>query len=192
MHARVAAFAFVLFGAVGAAAQGPPGLAGTWRLNRELSQDLSERIKAVAGSEQMSGGPRTWATETWLPWKANFGENDRLTVRDFLLAAVPAFDAIEIVQGPDEVTTVHGEGASRIFNLKRESAGTSALSGEKVKRQARLEGGRLVLESKGKDGTFEESLTPEASGTRLVYVLHLEQKRLKGPLEARLVYDRAP
>ena len=27
-------------------------------------------------------------------------------------------------------------------------------------------------------------------GGRLVYVLRLEQKRLKDPLEARLVYDR--
>jgi hypothetical protein len=190
MHARIAAL--VLLAAAGAAAEEPPGLAGSWRLSTTLSQDLSERIKAVAGSAQMSGGPRTWATETWLPWKANFGENDRLTVRDFLLAAVPAFDAIEIEQGEGEVRTVHGEGGSRIFNLKRESAGTSALSGEKVKRQARLEAGQLVLESKGKEGSLRETLTLEDSGARLVYLLRLEQKRLEGPLEARLVYDRAP
>jgi hypothetical protein len=190
MHARVAAL--VLFAAAAAAAEEPPGLTGAWSLNRELSQNLAERIKAVAGSEQMAGGPRTWATETWLPWKANFGENDRLTVREFLLAAVPAFDAIEIEQGAGEVKTVHGEGASRIFNLTRKSAGTSALGGEKVERQARLEGGQLVLESKGKDGVFQETLTLESAGARVVYTLRLEQKRLKGPLEARLVYDRAP
>jgi hypothetical protein len=170
------------------AAQDAPTLAGTWRLNRQLSQDLSDHVKAVAGSAQMSGGPQTWATETWLPWKANFSEGERLTVRDFLLAAVPAFETVEIAQGADEVRTVHGEAGLRIFNLKRTSAGTSAMSGETVKRQAKLQGGQLLLESKGKDGEFRESFTLE--GGRLVYVLHLEQKRLEKPLDARLVYDR--
>ena len=171
-----------------AAAQDAPGLAGTWRLNHQLSQDLADHVKAVAGSAQMSGGPQTWATETWLPWKANFSEGERLTVRDFLLAAVPAFETVEIEQGADEVRTIHGEAGARIFNLKRTSAGTSAISGETVKRQAKLEGGQLLLESKGKEGEFRESFSIEMG--RLVYVLHLEQKRLEKPLDARLVYDR--
>lgn len=175
-----------------AAAQDAPGVAGTWTLNRDLSQDLAAKIKLVAGPEQMAGGPRTWATETWLPWKANFGEGDRLSVRDFLLAAVPAFDSIDVEQATDEVKTVHGEGNSRIFHLSRTSAGTGALGGETVTRGARLEGARLVLESKGKEGRFLESFTLEPSGKQLVYLLRLEQKRLKDPLEARLVYDRAP
>jgi hypothetical protein len=179
----------VVFTAAGAAgAQDGAGLAGTWRLNHQLSQDLAGHIKSVAGSAQMSGGPQTWATETWLPWKANFGENERLTVREFLLAAVPAFESLEIEQGADEVRTVHGESGSRIFYLKRASAGTSAISGETVKRQARLEGGQLLLESKGKEGEFRESFSLD--GGRLVYVLHLEQKKLEKPLDARLVYDR--
>lgn len=187
MRAHIAGLV-LLAGAGFAPAQEAPRLTGTWRLNHELSQDLAGHVKAVAGSEQMSGGPRTWATETWLPWKANFSEGERLSVRDFLLAAVPAFEAIEIDLGADEVKTIHGEAGSRIFNLKRSSAGTSALSGETVKRQARLEAGRLVLESKGKEGEFREAFTLD--GARLVYVLRLEQKRLKQPLEARLVYDR--
>ncbi|HET9317962.1 MAG TPA: hypothetical protein VFQ51_20375 [Vicinamibacteria bacterium] len=187
MRTRLAVLVFAT--AAGAAgAEDAPGLAGTWRLNRELSQDLAGHIKAVAGSAQMSGGPQTWATETWLPWKANFGENERLTVRDFLLAAVPAFESLEIEQGADEVRTVHGEAGSRRFYLTRSSAGTSAISGETVKRQARLQGGQLLLESKGKEGEFRETFSLD--GGRLVYVLHLEQKRLEKPLDARLVYDR--
>ena len=181
MRARLAGL--VLFTAAATAgAQEAPGLAGTWRLNRELSQDLAGHIKAVAG------GPQTWATETWLPWKANFSEGERLTVRDFALAAVPAFETVEIERGADEVRTIHGEAGSRLFYLKRTSAGTSAISGETVKRQARLEGSQLQLESKGKEGEFLETFTLE--GGRLVYVLHLEQKRLEKPLDARLVYDR--
>ncbi len=186
MRARWAVL--VLLTAAGTAAAQEASFGGTWRLNRQLSQDLAEHIKAVAGSAQMAGGPRTWATETWLPWKAGFGENERLSVRDFLLAAVPAFETIEIEQDAEEVRTIHGEAGSRRFYLKRTSAGTSAISGETVKRQARVEHGQLLLESKGKEGDFREAFSLE--GGRLVYVLHLDQKKLEKPLDARLVYDR--
>jgi hypothetical protein len=189
MFTRVAAL--VVFGAAAAAsAQDTPGLGGRWALNHERSQDLASRIKEVAGSETMAGGP-SWSDNTWIPWGADFKEGERLSVREFLLGAVPAFDSVEIQPRADEVTTVHGAGASRIFRLSRASAGTSALSGETVKRQASFEGGTLVLESKGKEGLFRETFTLEPAGT-LVYQLHLKQKRLKAPLEVRLVYDRAP
>lgn len=180
---------FVLLATAAAAAQDAPGLSGTWTINRELSQDLKAKVEAIAGSAQMSGGPRTWATETWLPWGNDFGEPERLSVREFMLGAVPAFESIEIQQGADEVKTVHGEAGSRIFNLTRASAGSGA-SGETVTRQARLDGRQLVLESKGKESLLREMFTLEPSGNQLVYMLHLEQKRLKGPLDARLVYDR--
>jgi hypothetical protein len=190
MRARLVGL--VLLATAGAAfAQDAPGFAGTWTINRELSQDLAAQINAVAGSAQMAGGPSTWATETWLPWKAGFSEGERLSVREFLLAAVPAFDSLEIQQGAVEVKTIHGEAGSRIFYLTRASAGTSAISGEKVTRQARLQGPQLVLESKGKEGRFDETFTLEPGGNRLVYVIRLDQKRLEKKLEARLVYDRA-
>jgi hypothetical protein len=190
MFTRLVSAAFLSCTLSTVLADDPPGLAGTWRLNRALSQDLAARIKDVAGSEHMDGGP-SWATETWLPWGEKFGEPERLGVREFLLATVPVFDVLEIQIGGDEVKTVHGEAASRIFDLKRARAGSSAMTGQKVTRQARLEGETLVLESKGKDGRLREDLTLEPSRARLVYVLRLEQKRLKDPLEARLVYDRA-
>ena len=185
------AAALVVFAAAAASAQDAPGLGGRWALNHQLSQDLAGRIKAVAGSAMMEGGP-SWSDNTWIPWGKNFTEGDRLSVREFLLGAVPAFDSIEIQPRGDEVTTVHGAGGSRIFRLTRTSAGTSALSGETVKRTARLDGGTLLLESKGKSGLLRETFTLESSGSRLVYQLHLEQKRLKGDLDTRLVYDRAP
>ena len=180
----------LLCAAATAAAEDPPSFAGTWTLNHELSQDLAAKVSAAAGPGQMSGGPK-WAEETWLPWGADFSEPERLGVREALLQSVPAFESLEIEQGQDEVKTIHGGATSRIFHLERVSAGTSALSGETVKRQARLEGGRLVLDSKGKNSRLLEAFTLEGSPARLVYMLTLEQPRLKTPLEARLVYDRA-
>jgi len=174
------------------AAADDAGFSGAWRINHELSQDLAAKIAAAAGSKSMSGGPG-WArgTETWVPWGGGFSEPERVGVREYLLATIPAFDAVEIQQGADEVTTLHGEAGSRRFYLKRTSAGTSDMTGETVTRAATLEGQRLVLESRGKESKLVEVLTLETP-TRLVYQIRLEQKTLKTPLEARLVYDRAP
>jgi hypothetical protein len=189
MHVRLAALAFLIVSGARAAAE-EPDLSGVWKLNASLSENLAEKITAAAGSKTMSGGV-SWATETWIPWTGGFSEPQRLQVREFLLATVPAFQTVEIEQTAQEVKTIHGEGGSRIFNLTRTSAGSSALSGETVTRQARWQGTQLVLESKGKEGRFQELLTPVPARNQLAYALRLEHKLLKAPLEVSLVYDRA-
>jgi hypothetical protein len=188
MHVRLAVALLAVFGA-GAGAE-PPDLSGAWTLNPSLSQDFAEKIKAAAGSASMSGGP-SWATETWIPWTGGFSEGQRVGLREFLLATVPAFQTLEIEQSALEVKTVHGEDGVRIFNLTRSSAGTSALGGETVTRQARWQETQLVLESKGKEGRFLELFAPVPERGQLSYVLRLEHKLLKAPLEVSLVYDRA-
>jgi len=188
MLARAAALAMLVSGT--SAAQDAPALSGSWTINRELSGDLVAKINEVAGSQYMSGGP-SWAAETWFPWGTSFSESQRVSVREFLLATVPALQAVEIEQTAAEVKTIHGESGVRIFNLTRASAGTSAMSGERVTRQARWQGPQLVLESKGKEGKLVEVLTLVPARNQLTYALRLEQKLLKGPLEVSLVYDRA-
>jgi hypothetical protein len=168
-----------------------PDLSGVWILNASLSQDIAEKIKLAAGSASMSGGV-SWATETWIPWTGGSNEPQRVEMREFLLATVPALQTVEIEQTPQEVKTVHGESGVRLFNLTRASAGSSALSGEKVSRQARWQGTQLVLESKGKESRLLEQLTLVPSRNQLTYALRLEHKLLKSPLEVSLVYDRAP
>ena len=188
---RVVASLFLLFAVGTSSAQDGAGFMGKWSLNREQSDDFAAKIKQAAGSEYMKGGLSNTTEGTWLPWggAASFSEAKRLTVREFLLAAAPAFAVLEIRQRGQEIQTTHGDSAVRNFNLARKSAGTSALSGETVKREARLDAKQLALESKGAEGRFRETFTLE--GDRLIYVLRLEQKLMKDPLEARLVYDRA-
>ena len=188
MHVRLAAVAFLL--SAGRAAAQPPDLSGVWNLNASLSQDIAEKIKAAAGSASMSGGV-SWATETWIPWTGGFSEGQRVEMREFLLATVPALQAVEIEQTAQEVKTVHGEAGVRLFNLTRTSSGTSALSGQTVTRQARWQGTQLVLESKGKESRLLEVLTLVPARNQLNYALRLEHKLLKAPLEVSLVYDRA-
>ncbi|HET7291298.1 MAG TPA: hypothetical protein VFM88_02640 [Vicinamibacteria bacterium] len=180
----------LLLGWGAAAAQDAPDLAGVWKLNHELSDDVRARIEASAGSQYMSGGPN-WAAETWIPWGTSFSEGQRVSVREFLIATVPAFEALEIEQSAKEVKTIHGESGVRIFNLTRASAGTSALGGETVTRQARWQGQQLVLDSKGKEGRLTEAVTLVPARNQLTYALRLEYKLLKSPLEVSLVYDRA-
>src|SRR5262245_16136163 len=157
MRVRHALVSLVLVGAAPAAAQ-TPDLTGVWNLNKSLSQDIAEKIKAAAGPKSMSGGV-SWATETWIPWTGGMSEPERVGLREFLLATVPALQTLVIEQTAEEVKTVHGEDGVRLFNLKRASAGSSAIGGETVSRQARWQGTQLVLESKGKEGRFLELLT---------------------------------
>ncbi len=189
MHVRLAAFAFLLASAGRAIAE-TPDTSGVWNLNRALSQDIAEKIKLAAGSASMSGGV-SWATETWIPWTGGMSEPQRVEMREFLLATVPALQSVEIEQTAEEVKTVHGESGVRVFNLKRTSSGTSALSGQTVSRHARWQGAQLVLESKGKESRLVEILTLVPSRNQLTYALRLEHKLLKSPLEVSLVYDRA-
>ena len=189
MLVRRAAVVLLLLSGVGSAEQAPD-LSGTWKLNRQLSDDIEAKIKAAAGSKYMSGGP-SWATETWFPWGTKFSENQRLEVREVLLATVPALEALEIEQTAQELKTIHGEDGVRIFNLTRASAGTSALGTDTVTRQARWQGTQLVLESKGKESTFTEVISLVPARSQLTYAVRLEQKLLEAPLEMSLVYDRA-
>jgi hypothetical protein len=190
MHARLAVVSLLLACGLPAAADAPD-LNGTWTLNKSLSQDIAEKIKTAAGSASTSGGPSwTGATETWIPWSGGSSEGQRLEMREFLLAAVPAMQSVEIEQTPDEVKTVHGETGVRNFNLKRASSGSGAISGETVTRQARWQGEQLVLESKGKDSRLVELLTLVPTRNQLNYAIRLEHKLLKAPLELSLVYDR--
>jgi hypothetical protein len=169
----------------------PSALAGRWHMNAGLSGDLQTRIADAAGAATMSGGP-SWAQETWFPWGTSFGEHERIEVRAFLMATIAVLQDAEIEVSPQEIKTIHAEEGVRIFNLTRKSAGSSAMTGERVLRQAHWQGGQLTLESKGKDSLLSEILTPVPARQQLTWALRLEAKTLKKPLGLELVYDRVP
>lgn len=172
-------------------AEDPEALAGQWALNRGLSQDIEARIKEAAGSQYMADAG-SWAADTWIPWGGTkLGEGQRVEVREFLLATVPALQRLGLEVSPLEIKTIHGEAGVRIFNLTRTSAGTSAMTGETVARQARWQGSQLVLETKGKDSHLTEVITPVPTRRQITYALRFEAKLLKKPLDVTMVYDRA-
>jgi hypothetical protein len=180
----------LLLSAPATRAEDPPLLAGQWIMNRELSGDIEAKIKEAAGSQfmQNAGG---FAADTWIPWGGTkFGETERIEVRAFLLASVPALLRLEIEVAPSEIKTIHGPDGVRIFNLTRTSAGTSAVTGEKVTRHARWQGQQLVLETKGKDSLLTEVITAVPTRKQITYALKFEAKLLEKPLELSMAYDR--
>jgi len=188
---RAGAAGFLLLFGATARAAGPPNLSGTWKLNHEQSDDAVAKVKEAAGSEYVQGGP-SWAAETIFPWGRKFDEDERVLLRDVLLAAARGLDRIEVEQTATEIKTIHGEQGLRVFHLTRAAAGTNILTGEKVKRTAQWKGDQLLLESKGDKGTSREVLTLSTPGNQLVHTLHLEMDPMKHPLDLRLVYDRLP
>jgi hypothetical protein len=190
MHTRLALIVLLVTSGM-SVAQDAPTLTGVWTLDLGSSDDIAAKIKEAAGPEYMSGGPGiTRGVETWIPWTGS-GEAKRVGLREFLLASVPALQNLEIQQTATEIKTIHGESGVRIFNLTRESSGTSAASGEKVTRRALWQGQALSLESKGKEGKLAETLALDPAAGQLKYTLRLEHKQLKSPLELHLVYARA-
>ncbi len=167
----------------------PPDFNGQWRLNREASDDVAAKVKEAAGSQYVSGA-KGFGSFTIFPW-TSFSEGQRVLLRDVLLAGVGAFDRLEIEQAGDEVKTIHGEDGLRIFNLKRASAGTSVMTGEKVKREARWQGEQLVLESSSGKLSTVEVLTRYPERDQVIEVFRIEMDLLERPLELKLVYDRA-
>lgn len=185
LRAAAALAALLATPPVGAA---PPDFNGEWRLNREASDDVAAKVKQAAGSQYVSGA-KGFGSFTIFPW-TSFSEGQRVLLRDVLLAGVSAFEQLEIEQAEDEVKTVHGEDGVRIFNLKRASAGTAMLTGEKVKREARWQGEQLVLESSSGKLHTTEVLTRYAERDQVIDVFRIEMDLLEHPLELKLVYDR--
>lgn len=173
-----------------AAAQDAPDLSGRWTLNRAASDDLEAKVKAAAGSQYMGGAP-SWGSFTIFAWGSKFSEGQRVQLREVLLAGLPVLERLQIEQSADEVKTIHGDDAVRIFNLRRESAGTAMLTGEKVKRRARWKGAQLHLESSSGKLSTTEVLTLDAGRGQVTEIFKVEMDLLEHPLELKLVYDRA-
>ena len=172
-------------------AAGPPDFSGTWKLNHGLSDDAAAKVKEAAGSAYVQGGP-SWAAETVLPWGRKFDEDERVSLRDLLLAALRGLERMEVEQTPSEIKMIHGQDALRVFYLTRTGAGTNILTGEKVKRSARWKGDQLLLESAGEKSTAREVLSLVPARNQVIDALHLKMDLLKHPIDLRLVYDRVP
>jgi hypothetical protein len=197
MTSRVALAALVLavpLGVVAARAQTAgaaeqPSFAGSWVVNRSLSDDAAAKIAEVAGADTLSGA-KTVGGQVFFPRGSYGADVDRLTLRQQLLEAAKTLDRMEVEQEGREIRTIHGEDGVRIFHFDRESTGTG-VSGAKLVRRTRWQGSQLTLESESGKTRALEVLTLVPARNQLIHVVRYEDEHLKKPLELKLVYDRA-
>jgi hypothetical protein len=164
--------------AVGPAfAQEPPAVGGTWTLNEALSDDLEAKVlEAVGGGKTVGQGGL---------------EGPRVELRRAILALLPALARVEIEQSPTEIKYADADDNVRIFYFGREHVRESR-GGRKLRSSVEWKGPQLLITEVAEDGRLTELLTPVPGRNQLIHVVRLEDKRLKSPLELRLVYDAAP
>ena len=160
-----------------ALAQDPPAnLAGHWKLNKGLSDDVEAKALEAAGGRKTVGKDAV--------------EADRLELRTALLGLLPALGSLDIEQSSTEVKLVDAEDNVRIFYFGREHVREGRL-GRKVRCSTEWKGSQLVVTEIAEGGKLIELLTSVPSRKQVLHVVRLEDKRLKAPLEIRLAYDAA-
>jgi hypothetical protein len=167
--------AFVLAGSH-ALAQSTPDLAGTWKINRGLSDDVEAKVLEAAGGGKTVGQAAV--------------EAPRVELRKAILALLPSFGQIEIEQSPAEIKYVDADDNVRIFYFGREHVREGRL-GRKLRCTVEWKGEQLLITEISDDSRLTELLTAVPTRKQLLHVIRLEDKRLKAPLEVRLAYDAA-
>jgi hypothetical protein len=155
-----------------------PDITGRWRLNEQLSQDVQAKIVLSTGGDEVKSDIEL--------------RRFREALEDFVRGA----QQIEVEQKADQVQFSYADDDVRIFYPGRQHVRQRA-GGVKVKAAPRWEGESFVVEQMLEGGVFEgakdiETYTLEEGGSRLGMMVHLDDKHLKEPLNARLVYDRVP
>jgi hypothetical protein len=163
--------------ALAAVAEAPPAsLAGRWTLNPKLSDDVEAKaLEAVGGGKTVGKAAE---------------EVDRLELRKAILGMLPALATLEIDQSPTQVKLVDADDEVRIFYFGREHVREGRL-GRKLRCSSEWKGVQLVVTEVADDAKLTEILTAVPSRRQILHVVRLEDKRLRAPLEVRLVYDAA-
>lgn len=167
----------LLWGAFASAQAPPPRLAGEWKLNRSLSDNLDAKaLEAVGGGKTVGQSAE---------------EGGRLELRKIILGILPALEEIEIEQSPAEIKLIDAEDNVRIFYFGREHVREGRL-GSKLRCTTEWKGEQLVVSEVSLKSRLTEVLTAVPARNQLLHVVRLEDGRLKTPLEVRLVYDAEP
>ncbi len=160
-----------------ATAEAPPAnLAGRWTLNPKISDDVEAKALEALGGGKTVGK----ASE----------EVDRRELRTAILGMLPALATLEIDQSPTQVKLVDADDEVRIFYFGREHVREGRL-GRKLRCTSEWKGAQLVVTEVADDSKLTELLTAVPSRRQILHVVRLEDKRLRAPLEVRLVYDAA-
>jgi hypothetical protein len=157
-------------------AQTPPSFAGSWTLNRSLSDDLEAKVLEATGGSKTVG--------------QSAQEGKRVELRRIILGILPALGRLEVEQTAQEIKLVDAEDNVRIFYFGREHTRQSRL-GSRLRCTTEWQGEQLVVTETSDQGKLIEILTAVPARRQLLHVLRLQHSALPSPLEVKLAYDAA-
>jgi hypothetical protein len=157
-------------------AEGRTDFNGVWIFNAERSDDLRALVEESVGPETTQGDVKKDIVRIW--------------IRQWLLSVLEDPDAAYLTIEQTEKDFKAGLGDEvAIYYFGRESASRGPLGGT-LKASIEWQGDQLVLRKKSEDGGRITALyTLMPGGKNLVVAYLLEHKRLKKPLEARMIFD---
>ena len=156
------------------AADEQPNFTGTWRLNRELSDNAQEKIKEAVGKKggmlgKIMGGR---VAQDRMKDGASMAEVLRITHND------PEIQ----VSGNNNLTR-------RLFTDGRKVSNTRP-KGESLETTARWQGSQLVVATqRANGGKLTQTYSLERGGRRMIVSTQIASQRLDRPIEMRFVYD---
>ncbi len=172
------------------AASDQSGLSGSWVLNLDESDDPREqfgREDRPEGGRRRGMRRRRGDSQGAEGAEGAEGEGPRRGGGGGL-GARRQFD---ITQDHGSVTFTRGNGLSRTLETDGQII-TRELRGGEVEIRAFWSDGDLVIErTRSEGGAFTQTYSLSDDGAQLFLTIRIENDRLDGPIEFRLVYDRA-
>jgi hypothetical protein len=162
--------------ASGATAQDKPDFTGVWLFNEARSDDLRALVEESVGPETTQGDIKKDIIRIW--------------IRQWLLGVLedPESAYLTVEQTDRDFKTGLGDEIA-IYYFGREASSQGPLGGT-LKASIEWQGDQLLLRKKSEDGgriTALYTLMPGGKNLAVAYLL--EHKRLKKPLEARMIFD---
>ncbi|MEE9265074.1 MAG: hypothetical protein V3V11_11535 [Vicinamibacteria bacterium] len=167
---------------------GQQGLAGTWEVNPDESDDMEEKIRVGLASMKTGGrgGGSPDASED-----PNIALARLKGMQRIIKSLSAAADELTIdVDGNEFRVAGAGEGRVRIFYLDGKKHVRETPDGTKLETIAQWNGKQILIEQEAKDeGTINEVYELGSDPNVLVVMFRLKIKQLKEPIVIKSVYD---
>ena len=185
--ARWAFLALILLFLSAGGSYGQQGLAGTWEVNPDESDDIEEKIRLGLQSMKRPGRRGSDAG----PEDPNVALARLKGMQRIIKSLSAAADEVTIeVEGNEFRVAGAGEGRVRIFYLDGEKHVRETGTGTKLETIAQWNGKQVLIEQVAKDeGTINEVYELGSDTEELVVMFRLKIKQLEEPIVIRSVYD---